>query len=171
MPEVQRVFSHGGRFIAFWATGRAGNAKGRKIALPALPYSRPATLRSLLSVALSSARQFDSSALVFLYRKWSRFQIQNGSVFDVNFNLHNLPTGLVFNVKVVSFSLAKNSCSIGQVVLVWLTYILTEGDHRLSYPQEWVRGREKIPERLPENQHPGRRFQRRSAGNRLGHVL
>ena len=34
-------------------------------------------------------------------------------------------------------------CSIGQVALVWLTYILTEGDHRLSYLQEWVKGREK----------------------------
>jgi transposase len=34
-------------------------------------------------------------------------------------------------------------CRVGQVVLVWLTYILTEGDHRLSYLQEWVQGREK----------------------------
>jgi transposase len=34
-------------------------------------------------------------------------------------------------------------CSVGQVVLVWLTYILTEGDHRLSHLQEWVKGREK----------------------------
>lgn len=34
-------------------------------------------------------------------------------------------------------------CSVGQVALVWLTYILTEGDHRLSYLQEWVKGREK----------------------------
>ena len=35
-------------------------------------------------------------------------------------------------------------CHIGHVVLVWLTYILTEGDHRLSYLQEWVKDREKI---------------------------
>jgi len=34
-------------------------------------------------------------------------------------------------------------CGVGQVVLVWLTYILTEGDHRLSHLQEWVKGREK----------------------------
>lgn len=34
-------------------------------------------------------------------------------------------------------------CSVGQVVLVWLTYILTEGDHRLSHVQEWVKDREK----------------------------
>lgn len=33
-------------------------------------------------------------------------------------------------------------CSVGQVALVWLTYILTEGDHRLSYLQEWVKERE-----------------------------
>lgn len=35
-------------------------------------------------------------------------------------------------------------CHVGQVVLVWLTYVLTEGDHRLSHLQEWVKGREKI---------------------------
>lgn len=34
-------------------------------------------------------------------------------------------------------------CSVGQAVLVWLAYILTEGDHRLSYLQEWVKAREK----------------------------
>lgn len=34
-------------------------------------------------------------------------------------------------------------CSVGELALVWLTYILTEGDHRLSYLQEWVKGREK----------------------------
>jgi transposase len=35
-------------------------------------------------------------------------------------------------------------CQVGQVVQVWLTYVLTEGDHRLSHLQEWVKGREKI---------------------------
>ncbi len=34
-------------------------------------------------------------------------------------------------------------CSVGQATLVWLTYILTEGDHRLSHVQEWVKSREK----------------------------
>ena len=29
-------------------------------------------------------------------------------------------------------------CSLGTVVTVWLTYILSEGDHRLSEVQEWV---------------------------------
>jgi transposase len=36
-----------------------------------------------------------------------------------------------------------SGCSVGQVLLVWLTYILTEGDHRLSHVQEWVKGRDK----------------------------
>jgi transposase len=34
-------------------------------------------------------------------------------------------------------------CRVGQVVLVWLTYILTEGDHRMSHVQEWVQSKEK----------------------------
>jgi len=29
-------------------------------------------------------------------------------------------------------------CSLGTVVTAWLTYILSEGDHRLSEVQEWV---------------------------------
>jgi hypothetical protein len=58
----------------FRATSRAGNAKGRKIALPALLYSRLTALRSLLSVALSSARQFDSITRIFLCQKWTCFQ-------------------------------------------------------------------------------------------------
>jgi transposase len=33
--------------------------------------------------------------------------------------------------------------SVGQVVLVWLVYILSQGDHRLSHVQEWVKSREK----------------------------
>jgi transposase len=32
-------------------------------------------------------------------------------------------------------------CSLGTVATVWLTYILSEGDHRLSEVQEWVAGR------------------------------
>jgi transposase len=32
-------------------------------------------------------------------------------------------------------------CSLGTVVSVWLTYILSEGDHRLSEVQEWVAAR------------------------------
>lgn len=34
-------------------------------------------------------------------------------------------------------------CSVGQMIIVWLTYILSEGDHRLSHVQEWVQAREK----------------------------
>jgi len=50
------------------------NTTGRKIALPALPYSRLPALESLLSVALSSDWQPDSITRLFLCRKWSRFQ-------------------------------------------------------------------------------------------------
>jgi transposase len=32
-------------------------------------------------------------------------------------------------------------CSLGTVVVVWLTYILSEGDHRMSEVQEWVAAR------------------------------
>lgn len=32
-------------------------------------------------------------------------------------------------------------CSLGTVVVIWLTYILSEGDHRLSEVQEWVAAR------------------------------
>ena len=34
-------------------------------------------------------------------------------------------------------------CSVGQAVVVWLAYVLSEGDHRLSHVQEWVRARAK----------------------------
>ena len=34
-------------------------------------------------------------------------------------------------------------CSVGQVVEVWLAYVLSEGDHRLSQVQEWVKNRVK----------------------------
>jgi transposase len=34
-------------------------------------------------------------------------------------------------------------CSVGQAVVVWLAYILSEGDHRLSHVQEWVQARAK----------------------------
>jgi hypothetical protein len=39
--------------------GRKPKTKGRKFYPPALPYSRPTALESLLSVALSSVEQFD----------------------------------------------------------------------------------------------------------------
>jgi len=61
-----RVSGHQGRFIAFRATSRAGRTKGRKIALPALLYSRSAALKSLLSVALSSAGRLDCITLLFV---------------------------------------------------------------------------------------------------------
>ena len=32
--------------------------------------------------------------------------------------------------------------AIGYIVAIWLTYILSEGDHRKSYLQEWVAERE-----------------------------
>ena len=34
-------------------------------------------------------------------------------------------------------------CSVGQAIVVWLTYVLSQGDHRLSQVQEWVSAREK----------------------------
>jgi len=34
-------------------------------------------------------------------------------------------------------------CSVGQAIVVWLTYVLSQGDHRLSHVQEWVSAREK----------------------------
>ena len=82
LPNDERGSRHEGRFIAFWAIGRAGNAKGRKMALPALPYSRLVALErcpelvegSLLSVALSSAIQFSFYHPAFLRRKWPCFQ-------------------------------------------------------------------------------------------------
>jgi hypothetical protein len=51
MTKDGRVFSHAGRFIAFQATGRAENTKGRKIALSALPYSRSTALESLFEAS------------------------------------------------------------------------------------------------------------------------
>lgn len=35
-------------------------------------------------------------------------------------------------------------CSLGTVVAVWLVYILSEGDHRLSEVQEWAAARVNI---------------------------
>jgi len=66
-----RAPGHQGRFIAFRATSRAGRTKGRKIALPALLYSRPAALESLLSVALSSAGRSDCITLLFVQKMGS----------------------------------------------------------------------------------------------------
>jgi transposase len=37
-----------------------------------------------------------------------------------------------------------SGCSVGQAVLVWLAYILTTGDHRLSHMQEWVESKKNI---------------------------
>lgn len=97
-----------------------------------LPCRIAARRRSGRSSALPYPPPDDSilAPWLFLCRKWSRFQIQNASVFDVNSNLHNLLTGLVFNVKVVSFSLVKNisenglelfSASDDQTVRMWNT--------------------------------------------------
>jgi hypothetical protein len=58
----------------FWATSRAESKTGRKIALPALLYSRLVTLGSLLSVALSFARQCDCITRFLFCRKWTCFQ-------------------------------------------------------------------------------------------------
>jgi hypothetical protein len=73
LPNDEHGSEPEGRFIAFWATGKAGNAKGRKIALPALPYSRSAALESLLSVALSSAVQFAFYHPAFFMPKMALF--------------------------------------------------------------------------------------------------
>jgi len=67
----------------FWATSRAESKTGRKIALPALLYSRLVTLGSLsipqrsggdLSVALSFARQCDCITRFLFCPKWTCFQ-------------------------------------------------------------------------------------------------
>ena len=34
----------------------------------------------------------------------------------------------------------------GEIISVWLAYILSEGDHRKSYLQEWVKKRRRILE-------------------------
>jgi hypothetical protein len=98
---------HRQRFIAFRQPAGQVNKMGRKIALPALPYSRLTALRSLLSVALSSARLLDSITLAFFYPKWSRFQLQNGPVFDFNFNLAIYQLGLFSLLKWACFHLQK----------------------------------------------------------------
>jgi len=81
MTKDGQASGHEGRFIAFRATGRAGNTKGRKIALPALPYSRSTALESFLSVALSSAGHFDCITLSLLTKTTVHFSTDNGSLF------------------------------------------------------------------------------------------
>jgi len=98
---------HRQRFIAFRQPAGQVNKMGRKIALPALPYSRLTALRSLLSVALSSARLLDSITLAFFHTKWSRFQFQNGPVFDFNFNLVSYQLGSFSLLKWARFHLQK----------------------------------------------------------------
>lgn len=102
-----RASQHRQRFIAFRQPAGQVNKMGRKIALPALPFSRLTALRSLLSVALSSARLLDSITLAFFHPKWSRFQLQNGPVFDFNFNLAIYQLGLFSLLKWACFHLQK----------------------------------------------------------------
>jgi hypothetical protein len=72
---------HRQRFIAFRQPAGQVNKMGRKIALPALPYSRLTALRSLLSVALSSARLLDSITLAFFPYKMVSFSISKWACF------------------------------------------------------------------------------------------
>jgi hypothetical protein len=81
IPKDGQTSKHAGRFSAFRATSRAGITKGRKIALPALLYSRSAALESLLSVALPSARHFDSITPFLLTKTTVHFSTDNGSLF------------------------------------------------------------------------------------------
>ena len=37
-------------------------------------------------------------------------------------------------------TLNEISTSFGEVVVVWIAYILSEGDHRLNHVQSWVAG-------------------------------
>jgi len=85
LPNDERGSGHEGRFIAFGATGRAGNAKGRKMALPALPYSRPAALESLLSVALLRSVRHAIRILSLGF-----FYAENGLVFKAKMGLFSM---------------------------------------------------------------------------------
>jgi len=44
----------------------------------------------------------------------------------------------------------KNAISVGQTVVVWLLYILSENDHRVSYVEEWVEDHLEVIRRLLE---------------------
>jgi hypothetical protein len=81
MPIGGQASKHAGRFSAFRATSRAGITKGRKIALPALLYSRLAALESLLSVALPSAKHFNSITQFLLTKTPVHFSTDNSSLF------------------------------------------------------------------------------------------
>jgi transposase len=61
----------------------------------------------------------------------------------------------------------RQGLSVGQTVVAWLAYILSESDHRLSYVEPWVA---KHPETLKRLINPGLRVQDFS-DDRLGDVL
>lgn len=61
----------------------------------------------------------------------------------------------------------RQGLSVGQTIVTWLTFILSESDHRLSYVEPWVA---KHPETLKQLIHPGLTEQAFS-DDRLGDVL
>jgi hypothetical protein len=81
LPKDGQASKLTGRFFAFRATGRAGSTKGRKITLPALPYSCSAALNSLLSVALSSTGHFDCITPFLLTKTTVHFSTDISSLF------------------------------------------------------------------------------------------
>ncbi len=74
-----------------------------------------------------------------------QFDVQIESVDDIPVLIAKLERMKVQELVDQHFVPHRNwrGCRVGQEVLVWLTCILTEGDHRLSHLQEWVKGREK----------------------------
>jgi hypothetical protein len=38
--------------------------------------------------------------------------------------------------------------SLGQMLSVWLTFILSEGDHRLSHVEPWIAAHQQTPQSL-----------------------
>lgn len=61
----------------------------------------------------------------------------------------------------------RQGLSVGQTIVTWLTFILSEADHRLSYVEPWVA---KHPETLRQLIHPALTEQEFS-DDRLGDVL
>jgi len=67
-------------------------------------------------------------------------EVQTEAVADLPILIANLERMKVRALASRHFVLHGNwqGCSLGTVVTVWLTGVLSEGDHRLSEAQEWV---------------------------------
>src|SRR5882762_10110943 len=74
-----------------------------------------------------------------------QIEVQTEAVEDIPVLMAKLERMKVSELAEAHFEAHGNwrGSNVGQVVQVWLTYILTEGDHRLSHVQEWVKNREK----------------------------